>query len=461
MLNCFVARPTKTTISVDVVAKSDWKNFSPTLNKLAANWLKSTGFTGKSSGLALVPDRNGELKRGIFVVSDKDDVWSYAGLRARLPAGRFELKGLTTEAQANAAGLGWGLSAYKFTRYKKSKTKRRQLVMPPNADSAEVQRLVEGIGLTRDLINTPAQDMGPVALAAAAQELAEKHGAKCTITTGKKLLENNYPAIHAVGRAASEAPRLVDIRWGDKNAPKITLVGKGVTFDTGGLDMKSPAHMQLMKKDMGGGANVLGLAHAIMDAKLALNLRVLMPCVENSVAGNAFHPLDVLPTRKGITVEVGNTDAEGRLILCDALAEAQSEKPTAIFDFATLTGAARVAVGTELPAMFSNNEELAAELLAASSDSNEPIWRLPLHEEYRRHLDSRVADINNISKQPYGGAITAALFLREFVGKKTPWVHFDIMGFNLESRPGRPYGGEAMGVRAVYQLLKNRYSTTV
>jgi len=459
MLTCFAARPTKTTISVDVVTKPEWKAFSAKLNKSALNWLKSTGFDGKKGGFALVPGRTGALERGLFVIKDRTNIWAYAGLRTRLPAGRFELRGLQTEAEATAAGLGWGLSAYEFTRYKKSKAKKRQLVMPELADAGEVTRLVQGISLTRDLINTPAQDMGPVALAAAGKELAETHGAQCSITVGKKLLENNYPAIHAVGRAASEAPRLVDIRWGDKDAPKVTLVGKGVTFDTGGLDMKSPAHMQLMKKDMGGGANVLGLAHAIMDAKLAVNLRVLVPCVENSVAGNAFHPMDVLDTRKGITVEVGNTDAEGRLILCDALFEAQSEKPEVIFDFATLTGAARVAVGTELPAMFCNDEELASALLTASADAAEPIWRLPLHEDYRRYLDSRVADINNISKQPYGGAITAALFLREFVGKKTPWVHFDIMGFNLESRPGRPYGGEAMGIRAVYQLLKSRYSS--
>jgi len=459
MLSCFVTRPTKSTIWVDVVRKSAWKTFSGKLSKSGSTWLKSTGFDGKKGGIGLVPNRNGELDRVVFSVGNLESPWNYATLRSRLPAGRYALRGLETAEQANAAALGWGLSAYEFTRYKKSTAKRRQLVMPELADAGEASRLVEGISLTRDLINTPAQDMGPVALAAAAKDLAKLHSAKCTLTVGKKLLDDNYPAIHAVGRAASEAPRLADIRWGKETDPKITLVGKGVTFDTGGLDMKSPAHMVLMKKDMGGGANVLGLAHAIMDAKLAVRLRVLVPCVENSVAGNAFHPLDVLDTRKGITVEVGNTDAEGRLILCDALAEAVSEKPEVIFDFATLTGAARVAVGTELPAMFSNNEELAEELLGAAKSAGEPIWRLPLHEDYRRHLDSKVADINNISKQPYGGAITAALFLREFVGKKTPWVHFDIMGFNLESRAGRPYGGEAMGIRAVYRLLKNRYST--
>ena len=456
---CFVARPTKTTISIDVVPQSDWKKWSQKLSKFASNWLKSNGFSGKKPGVVLLPNRDGSIQKGVLVVGNASDPWSYAAARSKLPAGRFEFIGLKSKDEANAAALGWGLDSYEFTRYRKSTAKKRQLVMPENADAGEVARLVEGISLTRDLVNTPAQDMGPVALGQAAIDVAEKHGAEWSIIVGSELLEQNYPAVHAVGRAAEEEPRLVDFRWGREDAPKITLVGKGVTFDSGGLDMKSPAHMQLMKKDMGGAANVLGLAHAVMDAGLDVRLRVLVPCVENAVSGNAFHPLDVLQTRKGITVEVGNTDAEGRLILCDALHEAQTEKPDLIVDFATLTGAARVAVGIELPAMFCNDDEVATELLSASGDAGEPIWRLPLFEEYRRHLNSRVADINNISKTPYGGAITAALFLREFVGKKTSWVHFDVMAFNMESRPGRPYGGEAMGVRAVYQMLKSRYTS--
>ncbi|MFT5440802.1 MAG: leucyl aminopeptidase, partial [Alphaproteobacteria bacterium] len=303
----------------------------------------------------------------------------------------------------------------------------------------------------------PPEDMGPPELAAAARRLGKAHKARVTVITGEALLKQNYPTIHAVGRAAAKAPRLIDLTWGRRDAPKVTLVGKGVCFDTGGLDLKSASGMLRMKKDMGGGAHVLGLAHLIMDAKLDVRLRVLVPAVENSVAGNAYRPSDIIKTRKGLTVEIGNTDAEGRLVMCDALAEADRESPALLADFSTLTGAARVAVGAEIAAYFSNDDALAAELEAASGPVEDPIWRLPLYRPYRRMLNSKVADINNVSDGGQGGAITAALYLQEFVSNSTPWVHFDIMAWNARDRDGRPIGGEAMGMRALYAVIEKRF----
>tara|TARA_B100001123_G_C15074181_1_gene932868 strand:- start:149 stop:1006 length:858 start_codon:yes stop_codon:yes gene_type:complete len=283
------------------------------------------------------------------------------------------------------------------------------------------------------------------------------HKAHVSIIAGKDLLKKNYPSVHAVGRAAIQEPRLIDIAWGNVSAPKVTLIGKGVCFDSGGLDIKPASGMLKMKKDMGGAAQVLGLAHMIMDSALAVRLRVLVPAVENAISGNAFHPLDVLDTRKGLTVEVGNTDAEGRLILSDALAEAAREKPEMIIDFATLTGAARVALGTDLPALFCNDEQLAAALLSQGSHTADPFWRMPLWEGYKTHLSSNVADLSSTGSVPFGGAITAALFLEHFVEPDIPWAHIDLMAFNNNTRPGRPEGGEAQGIRAVYAMLKKRY----
>ena len=300
--------------------------------------------------------------------------------------------------------------------------------------------------------------MGPKELAAAARKLAKTHKAQITVTSGDQLLKQNYPTIHAVGRAASDPPRLIDLRWGNVRHPKITLVGKGVCFDSGGLDIKSSAGMRYMKKDMGGAAHALGIASMVMAAKLPIRLRVLIGAVENAISGNAYRPGDVIKTRQGLTVEVGNTDAEGRLVMSDCLTEACREKPEAVLDFATLTGAARVALGTDLPALFSNNDGLAKDLLDASEKSVDPIWQLPLFDDYRGLLKSDIADLNNISTGGYGGAITAALFLQAFVDDKTPWAHFDLMAWNTQSRPGRPVGGEAMGLRAVYSMLEKRYA---
>lgn len=409
---------------------------------------------------ALVPGPEGALGQVIVLDRRRPSPWDYAGLPGKLPPGTYAAPAGLDAERAAALCLGWALGSYRFERYKTKKKTSPELVWPDSVRPEEVLALAEAICLCRDLINTPAEDMGPAELAEAGRKLARRHGARFSCIGGDDLLRENYPAIHAVGRASSREPLLFDFVWGKPKHPKLTLVGKGVCFDTGGLDIKPSGNMQLMKKDMGGAALVLGLAHVIMSRNLPVRLRVLVPAVENAVAGNAMRPLDVLRTRKGLTVEVGNTDAEGRLILCDALAEAERDEPDLLIDAATLTGAARVALGTSLPAVFARRDETARALVLSGDDAHDPLWRLPLHTPYRRLLDSRVADINNISDGPFGGAITAALFLGEFVAKERDWVHIDTMGFNLSARPGRPYGGEALGLLALARMLEERYGTS-
>ncbi len=460
MLEHFAARATKTSIPITVLRSSAYKKWLNKQPKYVQTWLKGRDFKAKAGDWITVPSRDGKVARVVLGRSEPASAWDFANMPARLPKGRYFIEDELDVESATRAAIGWSLATYEFNRYRDSKKTFASLVWPERCDRAHVERTVTAIKLGRDLINTPAGDLGPEQLADAAKALAEEHGAKCTVIVGKKLLEQNYPAVHAVGRAAEQAPRLIDLRWGEAGHPKVTLVGKGVCFDSGGLDLKTPAGMKLMKKDMGGSAAVLALAHMIMHAQLPVRLRVLVPAVENAVSGNAFRPLDVLSTRKGITVEVGNTDAEGRLILCDALAEACTESPDLLIDFATLTGAARVALGTELPALFCNDDELANVLLAAGERVEDPMWRLPLHRPYRRFLDSRVADINNIGSVPQGGAITAALFLQEFVDKGTKWAHVDTMGWYSSARPGRPIGGEVFGIQAFYEVLLQRYAPT-
>lgn len=415
-------------------------------------WVAESGFRAQPGTFCLIPGAAGRLAQVVLVTDDSEPIWSFAGLPATLPPGTYRLDQGARPGAATQSALGWALGCYAFTRYKENGRDFARLVWPKAADQDLVTHTAEAIALVRDLVNTPANDMGPAQLAEAARALAKRHKAKCSVIVGDTLLKRNYPAIHAVGRAAAEEPRLIDLHWGSRG-PKVTLVGKGVCFDSGGLDLKPAAGMKLMKKDMGGAAHVLGLASLIMAQKLPLQLRVLIPAVENAVSGNAFRPLDVLRTRKGLTVEVGNTDAEGRLILCDALAEADSAAPDLLIDFATLTGAARVALGPDLPALFSNDDKLAGLILRSGASEGDPVWRLPLHKGYRSGLDSKVADIGNISNSPYGGAITAALFLESFVSPKTRWAHLDIMAWNVAARPGRPEGGEAMGLRAVYAAI--------
>lgn len=422
-------------------------------------WVEQTGFKAEAGTVCLLPGEGGALAGVLAGLPDEDDPWAFAHFPSKLPAGTYRLAAPLPPIQAERAAQAWALSAYTYDRYKARKGKDLpRLAWPEGIDRSRVEGGIEAVTLVRDLINTPASDMGPAELAAAADALAARFGAKCRAIVGDGLLAENYPAIHAVGRgaASNRRPRLIDLRWGDERAPKVTLVGKGVCFDTGGLDLKPSSNMKLMKKDMGGAAHVLGLASMIMAAGLKLRLRVLIPAVENSVSGESMRPLDVLATRKGLTVEVGNTDAEGRLILADALAEAAAEKPALLIDVATLTGAARSALGTDLPAMFSNNDLLAGDLLRNGEAEGEPMWRLPLHKPYRRMIDSKVADLTNASDSPHAGAITAALFLQEFVEPDIAWAHLDIMAWNAASRPGRPEGGEALALKALFATIAQR-----
>lgn len=426
-------------------------------SKFVKAWADSAAFIAKAGQHLLVPEKDGGLWAVLLGVSPDDLIWQCSRLPMLLPRGKYSLADCQSADEANALCLGWGLGAYHFDRYRKNKRVEATLVWPTIADRSWVTALVEAAKLGRDLVNTPAEDMGPDALGAVAKVVASEGGAVYQEIVGQALIEKNYPSIHAVGRASSRAPRLADFTWGDPEDPKVTLVGKGVCFDTGGLDIKPADAMKLMKKDMGGAACVLAIAKAVMQLKLKIRLRVLIPAVENSIAGNAFRPLDVLATRKGLTVEVGNTDAEGRLVLSDALTEADSEKPELLIDMATLTGAARIALGTELPALFSPADDVAQGLLDSATQVNDPFWRLPLHKPYRRLLESKVADLSNVSAGSYAGAITAALFLQEFVSPKTPWVHIDTMAFNIEALPGRPYGGEVLGMRAILHYLARRF----
>lgn len=460
MLTCLLTAPAADTVPLTLLTKDaldGWLNAAPAAE---AAWVRRLGFKATPGSTALIGGADGALVRVLVGVAEKLDIWSLAGLPGSLPAGSYVLDTALEPAKATAVATGWALACYQFTRYKKSTKSFASLVLPANADVAAVERFARSATLVRDLVNTPCEDMGPPELAAAAEALAQEFGASFSVIVGDDLLAQNYPMIHAVGRAAEKAPRLIDIRWGDAAHPLVTLVGKGVCFDTGGLDIKPASSMLMMKKDMGGGAHALALARMVMDAGLPVRLRVLVPAVENAVAGNAFRPMDIIPTRKGLTVEIGNTDAEGRLILCDALAEADSEKPALLLDFATLTGAARVALGADLPALFSNDDALAAEIAAEATATDDPLWRLPLWQGYRPQLDSKIADLNNAPGGGMAGAITAALFLEQFVSKDTVWAHVDLYSWNASSRPGRPEGGEAMTLRAFFNVIAKRFPPT-
>ncbi len=442
-------------IPIETAVLEAWRKTQP---KALRDWVASVGFKAKPGETSLVAGAGGKLDCVLFGVDAHDGFWAYAGLPSSLPAGSYRIDARFESDRATAIASGWALGCYRYDRYKTKKADAAPaLVWPAGCDRGHVLRTARAASLVRDLINTPAGDMGPAELAKATRRMARPHGAKVSVITGDALLKRNYPTIHAVGRAAAEAPRLIDLTWGRAGAPRVTLVGKGVCFDSGGLDLKTATGMLRMKKDMGGGAHVLGLADMIMDAKLDVRLRVLVPAVENAVAGDAFHPLDVIRTRKGVTVEVGNTDAEGRLVMCDALFEADREKPELLIDCATLTGAARVALGTELPAMFCNDDDLAGEVASCATQADDPLWRLPLWRPYRRLLDSKVADINNVSDSGFAGAITAALYLQEFVAATTKWIHLDIMAWNVVAKPGRPVGGEAQAMRALFALIERRF----
>ncbi len=444
---------------ITILEKSAYSQWLTAQNPLDQNWLQQTNYNGE--GLALLPSftagKEGSLRQAVFVVEDANHYFACGDLINKLPAGEYLLEAAPEHQQAIC--FAWLVGAYQYAPYKTNHTEK---TMPSLA--VHTQELVdnaikyaEATALVRDLVNTPAADMMPIDLGNTSQNLAETFGGNVSQIIGDDLLTQNYPTIHAVGRASINQPRLIDLTWGDKNHPQVTLVGKGVCFDSGGLDLKPAAGMRNMKKDMGGSAHVLGLARLIMSHNLPINLRVLIPAVENAVSNNAMRPGDVLTTRSGLTVEIDNTDAEGRLVLCDALTEADNDKPELIIDFATLTGAMRVALGTELPGFFSTSDEVAAGITEAGSKISDPVWRMPLYSPYNDLFKSTIADMANCGTGPFGGAITAALYLQRFVNKDTDWVHFDVMAFNIRALSGRPLGGEAFGIRAVFDYLQARY----
>jgi leucyl aminopeptidase len=447
-------------LPVQFVSQPKWRAWLREQTAARRAWLETSGVAGKAGDLSIFPGRDGKTAGAVLVLPAKPTLWDFGALATRLPAGTWKLADAGGPVSPTDIAVAIGLGTWRFERYRSKKAKAGpKIVWPQGADKARATAIIDAISLARDLITTPSSDMGPAELAAAAQALAKQHKARISVIVGDDLLKKNYPMVHAVGRASTRAPRLIDLTWGRDGDPRVTLVGKGVCFDTGGLDLKPASGMLNMKKDMGGAATMLAVAAMVMACRLPVRLRLLIPAVENSVSGNAFRPLDVVPTRKGITVEIGNTDAEGRLILCDALHEGASENPTMMVDCATLTGAARVALGTDLPALFCNDDTLADQLIASGRDVTDPMWRMPLFRGYRRLLDSKVADINNAPGVAFGGAITAALYLQEFVPDDVPWAHFDMMAWNNSSRPGRPEGGEAQAARAIFATIEKRVKT--
>ena len=423
------------------------------------NYVQTRLGTKRAGDHFLIRDTKGKLEEVIFITEDKINIWSFASLPKKLPLGDYEIATDLTAQESLDAICGWELGTYAFSKYKTEKCDFAKLVAPKNGNIKESKIIVDAIELARDLINTPPADLGPRELANTALEIAQNCKARqALLYTDTELLDKGYNAIYTVGKGSSKRPKLVDIRWGNEHSPKVTIVGKGVTFDTGGLNMKNESGMLLMKKDMAGAAIALSLGQMIMQSGIDVNLRILIPTVENGVSGEAYRPSDVITTRTGKTVEVTNTDAEGRLILCEPLAEADSEKPDLLIDFATLTGAARTSVGSEIGAFLTQDEKLAAEILQHSAERKDPLWQLPLWEDYKYLLRSKVADLVNSPDTGNGGAITAALFLKEFVKKTKSWVHFDMMCWNTRERAGRPVGGEPMALRAMFSLIKKRYS---
>lgn len=457
MFKCYTKNGQESPIIIVPVVYTEFTAWLEGQVPAVKNWISSSGYIARPGAYTLLASSEGALSRVIIAIDSANDRWALAQLPNVLPNGHYLIEAPSiSQEKLDAMALGWGLGAYRFTRYKLCTDSVPRLILTEDYNYGDIENKVAATYLVRDLINTPTEDMGPEELAQAALNLGHSFGAKTVQVIGDELLKRNYPAIHAVGRASSQAPRLIELLWGAPNHPKVTLVGKGVCFDSGGLDIKPANGMALMKKDMGGAAHVLGLARLIMSANLPVNLRVLIPAVENAISGNAYRPGDIFRTRKGLSVEIGDTDAEGRVVLADALTEAAADNPELVMDFATLTGAARVALGPDIPVYFTPNEAVAQGLNKASSLIGELVWQLPLYAPYGESLNSSLADINNRSTMPYGGAITAALFLKEFIGE-TDWLHFDIMAWNIKARPGRPEGGEAMGLQAAFAYLKQRF----
>jgi leucyl aminopeptidase len=447
---------TASTVPLTFVNAASWRELRGSLDSRTRTFADACGFEPSPGRHLLLPSADGALAGVLFALERSDDqnkdLFRPAALCGILPSGRYRFANAPHDSRL--AALAFALGCYRFTRYQKPDGKELRLELPGNVDGEDLSRIVEGVYLARDLINTPANDMGPPELEEAARTLANRHGASVRSVAGDDLISENFPLIHAVGRAAARAPRIIDIAWGDPTDPKITLIGKGVCFDTGGLDIKPESGMLNMKKDMGGAAAMLALAHMLMDRGTKVRLRVLIPAVENAISGSAFRPRDIYRSRKGLTVEIGNTDAEGRLILADAIALADEEEPELIADLATLTGAA---LGTELPPFYTDDEGLAGALAQCAKSENDPLWRMPLWQPYDQLLDSKVADINNVSSAGFAGSITAALFLRRFVSRAKAWLHCDIYAWNQTAKPGRPEGAECQAARALYALLVSRY----
>jgi leucyl aminopeptidase len=445
---------------IHAVDRASFANHLKTAPAMARRWLQATGFRGEADRHVLVPAEDGSLKEVWAGVAAADHPWALAALPRALPAGRYRLADDGLALDATAAAMSWELGGYQFDTYKTVTHEPATLLLAPGVAAERGLMLATAIASVRDLVNTPAEHMGPAELAQAAKLVAKQHGAKVKEVVGDALLKANFPAIHAVGRAAEagrRAPRLIELNWGSPKHPKLTLVGKGVCFDTGGLDIKSADGMRLMKKDMGGAANALGLAQMVMALKLPVRLQLLIPAVENAIAGNAYRPGDVFKTRAGVHIEIGNTDAEGRVILCDALAYATESKPDLLIDLATLTGAARTALGPSLPALFCRDMALARSLVDTGLAQHDPMWHLPLWRDYHASIESPIADIVNTGRNGMGGAITAALFLADFVPEAQPWLHIDLFSWNDQARPGRPVGGEAQTLRSLLHHLEQRY----
>jgi leucyl aminopeptidase len=459
MEQVFVSGGSADAIPIWFVTAATYPEVRQQLGAQARAFADAAGFEPKSGRHLLLPgmDRLGGVLFGLEGTDEAKDLFLPGRLPQHLPDGVYRFA--NNPHDMRLAALAFALACYRFTRYRKDKQQQIKLDLPQRVDRDDLARIVEGVTFARDLINTPANDMGPAELEEAAHRLAVRHGADFSAIVGDELLAKNFPLIHAVGRAATAAaaPRLIDLSWGEADSPRLTLVGKGVCFDTGGLDIKPSSGMLNMKKDMGGAATALALAHMMMARGLKVRLRVLIPAVENSIAGTSFRPRDVYFSRKKISVEIGNTDAEGRLILADALALADEDEPALIADFATLTGAARVALGPDVPAFFTDDDALAAELTGFAAAENDPLWRLPLWRPYEAMLESKVADINNVGSGGYAGAITAALFMRRFVTAARAWLHIDVFAWTPAAKAGRPEGGECQAARALYALLAARY----
>ncbi|MCP5088532.1 MAG: leucyl aminopeptidase family protein [Rhodobacteraceae bacterium] len=455
------AKPSDTTIPVDVVSSEQLRSYLDSADARTKNWLSANGFTAKLGQTVLIADNAGKLERAVTGWGDANsrsrDRFHIAPVAKKLPKGAYHLGFGLEELDPTNTALAWLLAGYSFDRYKSRPKTEARLKVPDGVDALRVEAIARGDFLTRDLINTPASDMGPEALEKAFQDIAKPHGAVVSCIRGADLLEQNFPMIHAVGRASDQEPRLLELLWGNEADPAVTLVGKGVCFDTGGLNIKPGASMGLMKKDMGGAATVLGLAEMIMSRKLKVRLRVLVPAVENSISAGAFRPQDVLTSRKGLTVEINNTDAEGRLVLADTLALADEQTPEMLICMATLTGAARVALGPDVPPFYTDNEILAADIASCAERADDPLWRLPFWKPYESMIEPDIADLDNAPKGGFAGSITAALFLRRFVENTANFVHLDIYGWAPKAKPARTLGGACQAARALFDVVESRF----